>query len=77
MITDPRLMVIECVVVEKMESWHVNWKQVCSLISQNNVFEVVLRKSVPTKIRHIILYISDSKGQVDEFVGGLTVATRT
>jgi hypothetical protein len=40
-------------------------------------FKVVMQKSVSTKIRQIILYISDSKGQIDEFVGGVTVATRT
>ena len=34
-----------------------------------SVFEVVSQKSVPTPIRQLILYISNSKGQVDGFVG--------
>ena len=31
-------------------------------------FEVVLRKLIPTQIRQLILFISDSKGRVDGFV---------
>ena len=37
-------------------------------------FKVVLQKSIPAQIRQLILYISNSKGQVDEFVGELTSA---
>ena len=36
----------------------------------------VLQKSIPTKIRELIPYISKSKGYVDGFVGELTSAKR-
>ena len=39
-------------------------------------FRVVLQKSVLTQIWHLVLYISNSKGQVDELVGELTSAKR-
>ena len=41
-----------------------------------SVFEVVLQKSILTQIRQLILYMSNSKGQVDGFVGKLTSAKR-
>ena len=41
-----------------------------------SVYQVVLQKSIPTKIRPLILYINNSKGYVDGFVGKLTSAKR-
>jgi hypothetical protein len=43
-----------------------------------SVYEVVLQKSVPTKIRqtNLNLYVSDDKGYVDGFVRELTFAKR-
>ena len=37
-----------------------------------SVYKVVLQKSILVQIRQLILYISDSRGQVDGFVGDLT-----
>ena len=39
-----------------------------------SVYQVVLQKSIPAQIRQLILYISNSKGYVDGFVGGVTSA---
>ena len=36
------------------------------------VFLEIVQKSIPTQIRQSVLHISDSKGQVDGFVGGVT-----
>jgi hypothetical protein len=41
-----------------------------------SVDKVVLQKSIPTQIHQLILYISNSKGQADGFVGQLTSAKR-
>ena len=41
-----------------------------------SALEAVLKKSIPTQIRQLILYISNSKGQVDRFVGELASAKR-
>ena len=41
-----------------------------------SVFEVVSQKSIPTKIRQCILFMSNSKGQVDAVAGELTCAKR-
>ena len=41
-----------------------------------SVLKVVSQKPIPTQICQLILYISNSKGQVDEFVGDLTSAKR-
>jgi len=38
--------------------------------------KLVLHNSIPTQIRRLILYISSSKGQGDEFVGEVTSAKR-
>ena len=35
-----------------------------------------IAKSIPAKIRQLILYIGDSEGYVDEFLGELTSAKR-
>ena len=37
-------------------------------------FDRALQQSIPTKIRQLILYINDSKDQVEEFLGELTFA---
>jgi hypothetical protein len=37
---------------------------------------VVLNKSIPAQIRHLILYISNNEGQVKGFVQELTFAER-
>ena len=42
-----------------------------------NVFQVVLQKSIPTQIRLLILYISNSKGYVDGFMGGVDFCKTT
>jgi len=39
-----------------------------------SIFKIVLQKSLPTQIRHLILYTSNSTGYVDGFVGDLTSA---
>ena len=39
-----------------------------------SVFKVVLLKSIPTKIRQLVLYVSNCKEYVDGFVGELTSA---
>jgi hypothetical protein len=36
-----------------------------------SVFTVALQKSIPTQIRQLILRISNSNGQVDDFCGGV------
>jgi len=41
-----------------------------------SVFKVVLRKPIPTQIRQLVLYISNSKEYVDGFVRELTFAKR-
>ena len=41
-----------------------------------SVYDVVLQKSIPTQIRQLILYISNSQGSVDGFVRELTSAER-
>ena len=41
-----------------------------------SVFKVVLHESIPTQIRQLILYIINSQGYVDGFVGELTSAKR-
>ena len=41
-----------------------------------SVLTVVLQKSIPPRTRQLILYISNSKGQVDEFVREMTFAKR-
>ena len=41
-----------------------------------SVFKVDLQKSSPTQMRHLILFISNSKGYVDGFVGVSTSAER-
>ena len=41
-----------------------------------SVFDVVLQKATPTQIRQLILYIGNSEGKVDRFVGELTSAKR-
>ena len=41
-----------------------------------SVLKVVLQKAIPTQICQLILYISNSKGYADEFVGELTSAKR-
>jgi len=41
-----------------------------------SVHNVVLHESIPTQIFHLTLYISNSKGQIDGFVGELTFAKR-
>ena len=46
------------------------------VLSHTKCFEVVSQKSIPTQIRQLILYISNSKGWVDGFVGELTSAKR-
>ena len=40
------------------------------------VHKVVLQKSILVQIRQLILYMSDNKGKVDEFVRELTGAKR-
>ena len=37
-----------------------------------SVFKVVLQKSIPTRIRQLVIYISSCKGKVDDFVEELT-----
>jgi len=44
-------------------------------LSHTKFFKSVC-KSIPTQIRQLILYISNSKGEVDGFVGELTSAKR-
>ena len=39
-----------------------------------DVFKVILQKSIPTQIRQLILYICNSEGKVDGLVGELTSA---
>jgi len=39
-----------------------------------SVYQVVLQNSIPTQIRQLIIYIRNSKGLVDGFVGELTSA---
>ena len=34
-----------------------------------NVYKIVLKKSIPAQTRQLILHISQSEGQVDGFVG--------
>ena len=46
------------------------------LISHKVASQVVLQNSIPTQIRQLIIYISNSKGSVDGFVGELTSAER-
>ena len=41
-----------------------------------SVLKVVLQKSIYTQIRQLVVYISHSRGQVEEFVGELTSAKR-
>ena len=41
-----------------------------------SVYKVALQKSIPTRIRLLVLYIGNSKGSVDEFVSELTFAKR-
>ena len=41
-----------------------------------SVYTVVLRKSIFAQTRQLILYISNKKGLVDEFVWELTFAKR-
>ena len=41
-----------------------------------SVYKVVLQKSIPAKIRQLMLYISDYKGYVDGFVRQLAFAKR-
>ena len=41
-----------------------------------SVFKVVLQRSIPSRFRQLILHVSNSKGYVDKFVGGLTSAKR-
>ena len=41
-----------------------------------SVFKLALQKSIPTRIRQLILYISNSKGSVDEFERDSTSAKR-
>jgi len=41
-----------------------------------SAFNVVLRRSIYTQIRELILHPSNSKGYVDAFVGELTSAKR-
>ena len=41
-----------------------------------SVYTVILQKSIPAEIRQRILYISNNKGCVDEFVGESTFAKR-
>ena len=42
-----------------------------------SVYEVVLQKSIPAQIRHLILSISKNKGQVDDFLRELTAPPRS
>ena len=37
-----------------------------------SVSKVVLQKSIPTRIRHLVPHVSNSQGYVDGFVGDLT-----
>jgi len=49
--------------------------QPCIFIS-HSVFQVVLQKSITTKNRQLIIYISSYKGQVDGFLWKMTFAKR-
>ena len=40
------------------------------------VYKVIWKKSIPTQIRQLILYMGNNKGYVDEFVRELNLATR-
>ena len=47
-----------------------------SLCLTESVHTVVLQKSIPAQSRQLILYISNNKGQVDEFWWDWTFAKR-
>ena len=49
-------------------------EQAQGLYLTQSVFEVVFTKSIPTRIRHLILYISNTKGKFDGFLRELTFA---
>ena len=40
------------------------------------VYKIILQKSGPTQIRRLLLYISNSRGSIDGFVGELTSTKR-
>ena len=46
------------------------------ILIHQRVFKVFSQKSILTQIRQLILYISNSKGKVDRFVGEVTPAQR-
>ena len=45
-------------------------------MGREKVFKVVLQKSIPARIRQLILYISNNEGKVEVFVGELSFAKR-
>ena len=61
-------VVVEATKVPLLMFSHINCAQ--------SVFKVVLQKSIPKKIRLLILFISNIEGLVDEFAGELTSAKR-
>ena len=46
-------------------------------LSHTKYLRVVLRKSIPTQLRQLVLHISNSEGKIDRFVGELTFAKTT
>ena len=46
------------------------------IVRVQRVFNVVLRKSITTHIHQLIIYLGNSKGQFDGFVGEVTSARR-
>ena len=54
-------------------SWH---RRSLRAYLAHSVLKVVLHKSIPTQIRHFILYISSSKRSVDAFMGELLCSKR-
>ena len=57
--------------IENLKKENQKLREVRSHLTQS-LFNPILQKSILTKIRQLILYISKSKGYVDGFVGELT-----
>ena len=57
-------------------SGHRRYRRKCGPYLTESVYKVVFKKSIPAQIRELIIYVSNNKGYVDEFVLELTFSTR-
>ena len=62
--------------VTQASGWRFKKQGTVQAYLTQSVSEVVLQKSIRTKIRQLILHSGNSKGQVDGFVGELTSVKR-